>query len=47
MTKQEYCMGSGSHLLVARNEGRKFLGIELTQEYYKIAEKRIKEVVAE
>lgn len=36
------CMGSGSHLLVARNEGRRVLGIEINEEYFKIAEERIR-----
>lgn len=35
------CMGSGSHLLVSRNEGRKVLGIKINEEYFKIAEERL------
>ena len=36
------CSGSGSHLFVARNLNRKFLGFELNEEFYKIAQKRLK-----
>jgi site-specific DNA-methyltransferase (adenine-specific) len=36
------CMGSGSHLLVAKNLDRKYIGIELDDEYFNIAEQRIK-----
>ena len=35
------CMGSGSHLLVANQEGRRILGIELSEEYFKIANERL------
>ena len=35
------CMGSGSTGVACVNTGRKFIGIELDREYYKIAEKRI------
>ena len=35
------CMGSGSHLLVAKNMNRKFIGIELDKQYFEIAKKRI------
>jgi len=35
------CAGSGSHLLVARENNRNFLGIELSEEYYKIAKERL------
>ncbi len=35
------CMGSGSHLLIARDEGRRITGVELEEEYFKIAEKRL------
>lgn len=34
------CAGSGSHLLVAKENGRNFLGIELNNKYFKIAENR-------
>lgn len=35
------CAGSGSHLLVARNNGRNFIGVELDEGYFKIAEGRL------
>lgn len=35
------CAGSGSHLLVARNNGRDFIGVELDEGYFKIAEGRL------
>lgn len=35
------CMGSGSHLLVAKQLGRQFLGCEIHQPYYQIAQKRL------
>lgn len=37
------CAGSGSHLLVAFQNMRNYLGCELNEEYYKIAEKRLQE----
>ena len=37
------CMGSGSHLLVAKNLNRKYLGVELSEKYFNIANKRIEE----
>ena len=37
------CMGSGSHLLVAKNRNRKNLGVELSEKYFNIAKKRIEE----
>lgn len=37
------CLGSGSHLLVAKQNNRRYIGIELDKEYYKIAKKRIEE----
>ena len=37
------CMGSGSHLLVAREEGRRILGMELNEEYFEISKKRLYE----
>lgn len=40
------CAGSGSHLLVARNNGRDFIGVELDEGYFKIAEDRLSEVVS-
>lgn len=38
------CMGSGSHGVVALENGRRFVGIELDANYYQIAENRIKEI---
>lgn len=38
------CMGSGSHGVVALENGRRFAGIELDENYYQIAENRIKEI---
>ena len=35
------CMGSGSHLLEAKNLGRRFLGCELSDEYYNLAFQRL------
>ena len=35
------CMGSGSHLLVALENNRKGIGIELDKEFYNIASKRL------
>ena len=35
------CCGSGSHLLVAKNLSREYIGIELDPEYCKIAQARI------
>ena len=35
------CCGSGSHLLVAKNLKRQYLGCELNKEYYEIAAARI------
>ena len=37
------CMGSGSHGLVAVENNRRFIGIELDDEYFNIAKKRIEE----
>lgn len=36
------CAGSGSHLLVAKENNRKWLGMELTDTYFKIASERMK-----
>lgn len=35
------CCGSGSHLLVAKDNGRNILGIELDSSYYEIAKNRL------
>lgn len=37
--------GSGTTLVGAINKGRRFIGFEINEEYYKIAEKRIAEVM--
>ena len=37
------CFGSGSHLFVAKNLNRKYLGVELSEKYFNIAKKRIEE----
>ena len=39
------CMGSGSHGLVAVENNRHFIGIELDEGYFNIAKKRIEEAV--
>lgn len=36
------CAGSGSHLLVAKQNNRKFFGVEIDNNYYNIAQNRIK-----
>jgi len=41
------CMGSGSHLLVSMEEGRRITGIELDEEYFKIAEERLSQLKSE
>lgn len=38
------CMGSGSHGIVALNNNRNFIGIELNENYYKIAKERIENI---
>lgn len=38
-------MGSGSTGVACMNLGRKFIGIELEEEYYQITEKRLEEAV--
>lgn len=35
------CLGSGSHLLVAKNLNRQYLGCEINDEYFQIAKKRL------
>lgn len=37
------CMGSGAHGKIAIENGRRFVGIELDEEYFKIAQNRIEE----
>jgi len=44
-TVLDNCMGSGSTGVAAVNIGRKFYGIELDENYFKIAESRIQEAV--
>lgn len=39
----DFCMGSGSTMVACANTSRKGVGIELTQEYYKIAVERVKQ----
>ena len=39
------CMGSGSTGVACVNTGRSFIGIELNEEYYKMAEDRINEAI--
>ena len=36
------CSGSGSHLLVANENSRKWIGTELNEEYFNIARDRMK-----
>lgn len=43
MTVLDNCMGSGSTGVACVNTGRNFIGIELDEEYFGIAEKRINE----
>ena len=38
-------MGSGSTGVAALNTNRNFIGIELDEEYFKIAENRIKQAI--
>lgn len=35
------CAGSGSHLLVAKENNRQWLGVELNREYFNIASERV------
>lgn len=41
------CCGSGSHLLVARDLHRQFLGFELNADYAKIAQNRVRDLFSE
>lgn len=41
-TVLDNCMGSGTTGIACRNTGRKFIGIELEENYFRIAEARIK-----
>ena len=43
----DFTMGSGSTGVACQNLNRDFIGIELEQKYYEIAEQRIKEVKAQ
>ena len=36
-----YCCGSGSHCFVAKNLGRKYVGVELDKDYFDVAIERI------
>lgn len=42
-TVLDFTMGSGSTAVAAKNTNRKFIGIELDQNYFEIAKKRIQE----
>lgn len=35
------CCGSGAHCLVAKEEGRNYIGIELNHQYYEVAKERL------
>lgn len=39
------CMGSGSTGIACINTNRNFIGMELNEEYFKIAEERIKNII--
>lgn len=41
------CMGSGSTGVACVHTGRRFVGMELDNDYYEIAEKRVREAVAD
>jgi site-specific DNA-methyltransferase (adenine-specific) len=40
-TVLDFCCGSGSTLVAAKNTGREFIGIEMDEEIFKIAEERL------
>ena len=44
-TVLDFTMGSGTTGVACKNLNRNFIGIELDTEYFKIAEKRIKELI--
>lgn len=44
-TVLDYCMGSGSTGVACVNTGRKFIGIELDDHYFDVAQERIAEAV--
>ncbi len=44
-TVLDFCMGSGSTGVACLNTGRNFIGIELDEGYFKIAEERSREVI--
>ena len=37
--------GSGSTLVAAKKTGRRFIGVELDDDYYQIAQRRVEEAV--
>ena len=41
------CCGSGSHLMVAKENNRNYIGIELDSKYFQIAEARIKATIVD
>ena len=42
-TVLDNCIGSGTTAIACMNTNRNFIGIEMDQKYYEIANKRIKE----
>lgn len=38
------CMGSGTHCMIAKEENRHYVGIELDYDFFNVAEKRISEI---
>lgn len=46
-TVLDFCMGSGSTGVAAVNTGRNFIGMELDDHYFRIAEERIGKALAE
>ncbi len=46
-TVLDNCIGSGTTAVAAYNTGRNFIGIELNEEYFEIADKRIKDTMAQ